>query len=67
MPNAQYNSWRGCANDFAVVESRLRSITAQSKLSTSAPFPIPSPYEYNKKPGVYPVSDNIRILSFLGA
>ncbi|MEH1951179.1 MAG: hypothetical protein V7K77_30145 [Nostoc sp.] len=33
---AQYNSWRGCANGFstrrytnAVVESRLRSITAQ--------------------------------------
>jgi hypothetical protein len=27
MPNAQYNSWRGCANDFAVPErSRSRSV-----------------------------------------
>ncbi|MDZ8140718.1 MAG: hypothetical protein RM049_36410, partial [Nostoc sp. DedQUE04] len=33
--NDQYNFWRGYASDYAVVESRLRSITAQLKLCTS--------------------------------
>ncbi|MEH2062670.1 MAG: hypothetical protein V7K50_10365 [Nostoc sp.] len=54
MPNAQYNSWRGCANDFstrryanAVVErSDALSVVEVSKLSTSAQCPIPNTSTY---------------------
>ncbi|MEH2064122.1 MAG: hypothetical protein V7K50_17955 [Nostoc sp.] len=43
MPNAPYNSWRGCANDCAVVErSDALSVAEVSKLSTSAQCPIPN-------------------------